>query len=575
MDQPLLLLTSFSCCRFSSSDNDDNVDLLTDCTIDVVATSAGQRQSSLTTLKDGDSAGGSIYSPPSQSPCASARQSADRGSAKLRPGSDKGQVKERLGKDSESNALDAADGQPTSATRPGADVAADAGSTQSPPKDGSRATTPTTQSGVALSKPDKILMSFDDKTLSLGGGRKSLLAMQEAEAMTLLLLTGTLPGDDGGAVTRGAGDAQNLDASNGTNRADEHREADERAGLASMLDTQSKSSCQLEQLQAQTESSQNMALQAPQSGQTSDDSSAAGTETTQRPQPPAPHHSPDTEQAADSSCPDGTCGTRRASTDATAAACLAGEDGDDKPPSPKPVSSPGAASPEEDWEVIPLHRVPGQTDLGGSAAGASATEPQPPDRSPPQPAAPADSQPPQGRATAESDIPGEGPAVGRSGSLRDDPAGQAPLQQQAAMEQPDSGDAAEPSPRHSSSVGDGGEKETADSKLAEVETAASSEAPIQRAGAGNSPKQARASVVTLTINVGEQTTTEGEADENQNANTPSASTARSGPSPKRDGKERSGSSSSQRKMERKASKNSRRQTSATEIITSSPTSSHP
>ena len=452
-------------------------------------------------------------------------------------------------------------------------MAADAGSTQSPPKDGSRETTPTTQSGVPLSKPDKILMSFDDKTLSLGGGQKSLLAMQEAEAMTLLLLTGTLPGDDGGAVTRGAGDAQNLDASNGTNRADENREADERAGLASMLDTQSKSSCQLEQLQTQTESSQNMALQAPQSEQTSDDSSAAGAETTQRPQPPAPQHAPDTEQAADSSWPDGTCGTRRASAGAAAAACLAG---DDKPPSPKPVSSPGAASPEEDWQVIPLHRVPGQTDLGGSAAGASATEPQPPDRSPPQPAAPADSQPPQGRATAESDIPGEGPSVGRSGSLHDDPAGQAPLEQQAATEQPDSDNAGEPSPRHSSSVGDGGEKETAgsNSKLAQVETAASSEAPIQRAGAGNSPKQARASVVTLTINVGEQTS-DGEADKNQNANTPSASTARRCPTPKRDGKERCGSSSSQRKMERKASKNSRRQTSATKIVPSSPTSSHP
>lgn len=78
--------------------------------------------------------------------------------------------------------------------------------------------------------------------------QKSLLAMQENQAMTLLILRGALPmeTESEGAIL-GAGDAQNLDNSSGM---EESCEVTEMEGIAVMLRTQSKSSCKLEQLQA-------------------------------------------------------------------------------------------------------------------------------------------------------------------------------------------------------------------------------------------------------------------------------------------------------------------------------------
>lgn len=428
-------------------------------------------------------------------------------------------------------------------------------------------------------------MSLGDKTKAMGGERMSLLAMQEAEAMTLLLLTGTLPGEDGGGVIRGAGDAQNLDSTDGTGRADENREANERAGLASMLDAQSKSSCQLEQLQLQqnqTESCQSFALhdeQPPQNGQTtSDDGTAAGAETTCHPPDQAPQSATTTQAEDSGSALDGAPGIGRGSADAAAAGSLAGED-ENKPPSAERVSSPGAASPEGDWQVIPLHRVPGQTDLGGgSAVGTSATAPELDNESSQPAATAADPKPSQRQAKVESNVPGEGQAAESICPVNESLSREPPLQRETAKADQlrsnssgEPGQQLQPSPRSHDTANvtrdNGGE-----SKVAEEETAASSEVPKERAGTGNSPKQKR-SVVTLKVRA--EMTVPNETDTNQSANTPSTSTPSSTadprPSPTSDGPERSGSSRSQREMERQAGERSRRQASAAKVFPSSPT----
>lgn len=328
---------------FSLSDDDQedgSVDLLGDCSIDVVPPGDGARQNSLTTLKDGDSAGGSIHSPTAHSSPSPNKPPRVFGTAQVQSGP--GEARK-------------------TATAPA--VSDTKAKTSGPGEDKG-----------PNEKTDKLLMNIDKKTAD--GQQKSLLEMQEAEAMTLLLLTGTLPGEGGGGVIRGAGDAENLDPATGADVSDGKKEADERAGLAVMQGTQSKTSCQLEQLQLELNEAEvnnvvlNDTLLPIQRTQIpAYSSSAAGAQTAPQPQDGAPTRGDVATEGRD-----GATDTRRnqVQDDARhggAAACLPHEGTREVLCLPPRVLSPGAASPG-DWEVIPLRRVPAQTDLGASAASA-------------------------------------------------------------------------------------------------------------------------------------------------------------------------------------------------------------
>lgn len=332
-------------------DDDDNMDMLGDCSIDSMPTTHGQRQSSLTTLKDGDSGRGAIY--PSHPHTSSPPETLERVDTKTTPSTQK--INELSNRNN----------------------------TLSPTKEPDN----TTETNKTMQdKTGKILMHIGKKTDT--DGQKSLLEMQEAEAMTLLLLTGTLPGEDvGGGVSRGAGDAQSqaLEHATGTTttdmQLDENREADERAGLASMLDTQSKTSCQLEELQSLSDNTQNgvgLSEVAPYQDEKpngNDSSVAGGASTTSHLDNNAPNIP--NGDGSSVSVDNPTSASRyivghNSATDGGAAAALA-ESRVEFPLQVKGSDSPGAASSKDDWEVIPVRRVPGQTSLSGSAASGACT----------------------------------------------------------------------------------------------------------------------------------------------------------------------------------------------------------
>ncbi|KAL8618347.1 hypothetical protein ACOMHN_047419 [Nucella lapillus] len=229
------------------------------------------------------------------------------------------------------------------------------------------------------SQTGKLVMNLGDGTLSFGDEEmsKTVLEMQEAEALTLLLLSGTLPTREGTEdVNRGAGDGQNVELS-GTDIPEDKQGGDERAGLASMLDTRSKSSCQLEQLVVEHSQVENAYNTVPFNAQTNhstdNDISAACAEAEDEPQAEPPVDTTAGEERHTRAVPDDN--TPSHPVDHGAAAASFEEEKTDEGLVPPQRTSSGAASSEGDWQSVqtaPQHqRLVQINNLGGLAAGAS------------------------------------------------------------------------------------------------------------------------------------------------------------------------------------------------------------
>ncbi|XP_076442444.1 uncharacterized protein LOC143281233 [Babylonia areolata] len=423
-----------------SSEEDDTIDLLMNCAVDGEAVWPGQRHNSLTTLKDGDAAEGMIYSPPLKSP--HKEMAADTCNEELEDKTTSGHVcdppepdadltvktlllgtsgtENELLKSSDKNDTNEScqTSSPNSAAQEDRSLLKVEITEDVPVTDSQEITQPqrsedfepnkvtadiqessesATQSPKYENHSGKLLMNLGDRTLSLGvdDSSKPVLEMQEAEAMTLFLTKGTLPCESNEDVKRGAGDGRNVDVP-GADVSDENQVADEKAGIDAMLDTRSKSSCQLEQIQAvqsEMESVHNIVplntelphnqesihnivphdTQLPQNQQsTENDSSAACAPANHQPQG-EPHVMADAGQEADSST---VCGHNTLShhvIHGAAAASFEEERMADNLLLPERPTSPGAAASEGEWQIVPLHRVFAHTNLGGLAASASPT----------------------------------------------------------------------------------------------------------------------------------------------------------------------------------------------------------
>ena len=232
---------------------------------------------------------------------------------------------------------------------------------------------------------ESIFMTHMDKTMD-GKHKKtktSSLVMEEVEAMTLLLLTGVLPDEHNQGSTQGAGDAQHIDTAITTDRMEDAQDSDEAVGLATMLNNQSKSSCQLEQLQTEQNQPQVQNLHSTPSRNDqqsqlhdlaiSNNSRAEGAQTYE--ENAVPSSTAVAEESDGCKTTNSSLGNldspQHSATDGAAASSWTEESVDDCLPSPQRPDSPGAASSEGDWDVIPLHRVLGEINLGALAAGAT------------------------------------------------------------------------------------------------------------------------------------------------------------------------------------------------------------
>lgn len=178
---------------------------------------------------------------------------------------------------------------------------------------------------------------------------KTVLEMCEADAMTMLLLTRTLSNEEyNKEVCRGAGDALDIV----TNESGGEKKIDGKTNCNKMVclqETPSKISCQLQQVKI-TNTLQNL-TQPPQ-----DQCAATDTETAVDVSTECEHNherstDPNPKNTSESSGPGGVSGST--------------SEPDETPPRVFPPDT-GAVS-ADNWDFIALRRVPGQTNLGGTA----------------------------------------------------------------------------------------------------------------------------------------------------------------------------------------------------------------